>query len=1158
MRDKRPVGWLVLVAGAAVVLASARVSPRGRTTQAVQASSIAAGQAKTPNAKAVRLNNLGIAYMDQQRPQDALKSFEEAAAADQSSVIPRVNQGVALLNAQRTDEARKILMEASQSQPRDPHVWYNLGLLEKSAGNTETALANFKKVEAIDPNDADTHYFIGQLDSQSHEYAKAIAEFQKALELNKFYLSAEFGLAQAYQRSGDTANAKIHLERFQQLNASKLGAPMSLIYGEQGKYSLAEQIPGEPPPLASAIPVRFEIANKIAGLPEPGKVSAATAPASDSGACVFDFDGSGRPDIFLTNATGDGKAALFRNEGHGHFKDVTREAGLDGITGGIGCAAGDYDNDGHADLAVGFRGRVALFHNEGNGTFGGGPQLSALGATQTPYSMTFVDFDHDGDLDLFATTLSSASEGMPASKFKNFLWRNNGNSTFTEWQAESGLAATTGSVGVATSDINNDRAIDFVLAEPDSTPEIFFNPREGMFRESQPWTPAMPNRSYGVAVLDFDKDGWMDLAFTHDRDPFVSLWRNLDGKQFEPVGLPKLKWKHAWGVAALDYDNDGWVDLVAAGEDESGGRIALFRNEGPAGFRDVTKDAGLDKITLSHPRAIVPFDFDGDGAVDLLITQAAGPPVLLRNIGGNKNHWLEIAPRGTNDNKSGIGTKVEVFAGALRQKFEVIGASGYLGQGPAEIHAGLGSENQVDVVRMLWPTGVLQDEINVASGARKEIDEIDRRGSSCPIVFVWNGTRYEFLADMIGPGIVGHWIGPGQRNVPDPDEYLKVSGSQVAARNGRISFKMLEPMEELDYLDQVRLLAVDHPANIEVYPNEYFASNPPFPVFKVIASESAHPPAGAWDDRGHDVLPLLLERDRKYVTDIGSAPYQGFAAMHTLEIDLGDWDASRPLRLLMDGFTDYFTANSMYAAWQAGVKPVAPYVEAQDATGKWVRVVDDMGFPAGLARTMIADLTGKVPAGTRRIRIVTNLKIYWDRIRVDNSSPTIAYRLSEVPLAGATLDFRGYPQVIEGNPKNDIRYVYENASATGPYTRQSGYYTRYGDVKELVTQSDNRYVIFGSGDEVSVEFDPSNLPALVAGWARDYFFYADGFAKDMDFYAAHGDTVSPLPFHTLIPYPYPDGIGYPLDAEHLRSILEYDTRPVNGPAGASFQFRYPQ
>ena len=124
----------------------------------------------------------------------------------------------------------------------------------------------------------------------------------------------------------------------------------------------------------------------------------------------------------------------------------------------------------------------------------------------------------------------------------------------------------------------------------------------------------------------------------------------------------------------------------------------------------------------------------------------------------------------------------------------------------------------------------------------EQVAEIDRRGSSCPIVFVWNGEKYEFLADMIGPGIVGHWTGPNQRNIPDPDEYFKVSGYQVKPQDGVISFKMLEPMEELDYLDQTRLLAIDHPEDVEVYPNERFLSAPPFPLFKVIASQDAHAP----------------------------------------------------------------------------------------------------------------------------------------------------------------------------------------------------------------------------------------------------------------------------------------------------------------------------
>jgi hypothetical protein len=410
---------------------------------------------------------------------------------------------------------------------------------------------------------------------------------------------------------------------------------------------------------------------------------------------------------------------------------------------------------------------------------------------------------------------------------------------------------------------------------------------------------------------------------------------------------------------------------------------------------------------------------------------------------------------------------------------------------------------------------------------------------------------------MIGPGIVGHWIGPNQRNTPDPAEYFKVAGSEVSPKAGHILFRMIEPMEELDYLDRVRLLAVDHPANEEVYPNAYIASNPPFPQFKVFASRGAHPPAGAWDEQGRDVLPLLLKRDRKYITNLPSAPYQGFTAMHSLKLDLGTWDASHPLRLLMDGFTDYFSANSMYAAWQAGIQPVTPYVEAQDSSGKWVRVVDDMGFPAGLARTMVADLTGKVPAGTRYIRITTNLKIYWDRIRIDNSAPDLPYRVTEAGLSNANLRFRGYPRVIEGDPKNDITYVYDDVSRSGPYARQTGNYTRYGDVTDLVRASDDEYVIFGSGDEVAVDFDATRLPSAPAGWVRDYFFYADGFAKDMDFYAKYGDTVTPLPFHTLVPYPYPEGISYPLDDEHLKYLLEYNTRGVAGPASPSFKFHYP-
>jgi hypothetical protein len=378
----------------------------------------------------------------------------------------------------------------------------------------------------------------------------------------------------------------------------------------------------------------------------------------------------------------------------------------------------------------------------------------------------------------------------------------------------------------------------------------------------------------------------------------------------------------------------------------------------------------------------------------------------------------------------------------------------------------------------------------------------------------------------------------------------------VKPRDGMLSFRFLEPMEETVYLDQVRLLAIDHPAAYEVFPNERFLSAPPFPEFRVIASRNAHPPLGAWDDRGREVLSLIAKTDRNYVTDFEDLPFVGFARLHWLELDLGEWDTQKPLRLIIDGNTDYFTATSMYAADQAGVKVIAPYVEAQDAQGKWVRVVEDMGFPAGLERTMIADLTGKLPPGTRRIRIVTNLKIYWDAVRIDQTPDPEELRVSEVPVARAALDFLGYPKEIRLQPASDTTYSYAQRSRSGPYARAAGNYTRYGDVYDLLRASDDRFAVFGSGEGVKLDFDPKTLPALPVGWVRDYFFYADGFEKDLDFYAAHAFTVEPLPRHSLLPYPYPAGKDYPSDAEHLNYQLDYNTRTRSDRMPPSLRYHY--
>jgi tetratricopeptide (TPR) repeat protein len=1137
-------------------------------------------QSKANPVEAARQNNLGAAYMNQQLFEKGLKCFRQAAELDPKLTIALLNEGIALLNLQKIDEAKVALQDALKQDPKNPNAWYNLGLLAKNTGDAQAAIDAFHHVVELDANDADTWYFLGSSYVQAKQFPQAIDAFQHALQLNPLHASAEFGLARAYQQSADVDHAREHMKKFQYITQNKLGAAVSLAYGEQGQYSRAVESPSAVLKAPAQIKVRFVDVTREAGIVSKASDTSDFNQQLGPGACFLDYDNDGKIDIFVADDGAQGGMSLYHNLGNGKFEDVTKKAGIDPSLHGLGCTVGDYDNDGWTDIAVSRNDGVLLFHNEKNGTFkervGSGD--ANIGANDPDLGVTFIDYDHDGDLDLLVTRSGDKAEWGD-------MFRNNGDGTFTNVSEQLGFwgMGSSGGEGAIGTDYNNDRAVDILV--PGLGPSILQNPREGKFLLQKPWSADMPAPVRGAAVLDFDHDGWMDTAFTHDgwsNGQSITLWRNEKGKTAKRVDFPKVEWLKSWGIAAIDYDNDGWVDLVAVGETKEGkGEVRLFRNLGADGFKDVTADVGLDKIQLKEPRAIITGDYDGDGATDLLITQNHGPAVLLRNEGGNQNHWLRLSLKGLADNKSAIGTKVEVFAGGNRQKFEIAGSNGYLGQNSTDIVVGLGAAKEADVVRMLWPTGVLQDEINVAGDRQQNITEIDRRGSSCPTLFVWNGERYELVADMLGAGVVGHWVGPGQRDVPRPVEYIKIDRNAVREKDGKLSFRFMEPLEEAVYLDQVRVLAVDHPAGLEVYPNEYFASNPPYPEFKVVVSKSedARPPAGAWDEHGHNVLPDLLAH--RYFGDFELTRFQGFAQPHSLVLDLGENYRGGPLWLLLHGEVEYFSANSMYAASQAGVRAISPYVEALDSNGKWVRVIDDMGFPAGGPRTMTADLTGKLPDGAQKIRITTNLQIYWDNILVSRTSQVAerSGRLSDaeggtpsgqpagcrryasvcltpVPLVRANLGFHGFPLKIEGTPPGNVQYIYEKVSATGPYARPTGTYTRYGDVLPLLTNLDDQLVVFGSGDEVRLDFDPSKLPALPQGWVRDYFFAAYGYEKDMDFYAAEGNFVAPLPFLKMGEYPYAAGKSFPLDDAHVNYLLEYNTRHVSGNEQRGYWFDY--
>ena len=559
--------------------------------------------------EAARLNNIGVAYMNQQLFEKGLKAFEEAAAKDPNLKVTTLNRGVAMLNLQRIDEAKTLLLKAAQDDPKDPHVWYNLGLFYKNTDSAQTAVESFQRVTELDPNDADSWYFLGSTHAQIKQYPEAIDAFEHALKVDPLHASAQFGLSRSYQQSGQADKAREGLKKFQYITQNKLGTPISLAYGEQGKYSRAEESPVAIEKVGAPIPLKFVDVTRSAGLVTKYD-SSNLRPYFRPGACFLDYDNDGQIDIFFPDNGGEGGMSLYRNLGGGKFEDVTKIARLDATTHAIGCTTGDYDNDGFMDIVVSFADRVLLLHNEKNGTFKDATASAGISTRQTglrsgkmpdlqrggwTVGVTLVDYDHDGDLDLYVTQerpqvilepgnpLHVPLSGEPQEALSadpigrvNQMWRNNGDGTFTDVTDQTGLSTDQSCAGAVGTDFNNDRAVDIVATGYPHEPTIFENPREGKFPARHPWTPFMPSSTVGLAVLDFDHDGWMDIAFTHVRGPALTLWRNDKGK-FEPVTLPETNWVHAFGVSAIDYDNDGWVDLAALGETKEGnGEVRLF------------------------------------------------------------------------------------------------------------------------------------------------------------------------------------------------------------------------------------------------------------------------------------------------------------------------------------------------------------------------------------------------------------------------------------------------------------------------------------------------------------------------------------------------------------------------------------------------------
>ena len=590
----------------------------------------------------------------------------------------------------------------------------------------------------------------------------------------------------------------------------------------------------------------------------------------------------------------------------------------------------------------------------------------------------------------------------------------------------------------------------------------------------------------------------------------------------------------------VDYDNDGVLDLLTLRE----GGLALARNVGGGRWTDATEASGLAGVTpgtASAFQAMALGDLDNDGDTDIAIRTSAGALRLLRNAGGTRNASLRVRLSARVSNRSAVGTKVEVRAGSLRQVLESSSSSPAVA--PSDTVLGLGARGSADVVRLLWPSGILQAETAIAPapGTRElAIAELDRKPSSCPYLFTWNGRRFEFITDFMGGGEMGGWAGPGQWNQPDPDEYVRIRGDQLQAREGRYEVRVTNELEEALFVDRLQLVAVDHPADVDVYPNEGLRS-PPRAPFRLFAVRDRRPPSRAVDEHGHDMLERLAAVDRRYPDDFARLPIRGYAVPHVLELDLGP--ASDRAVLLLTGWTDYAFSSDNVAATQGGTTMTPPSLQVKDAAGAWRTVIEDVGFPVGRPQTIAVDLAGKFLSASREVRIVTSMRIYWDQVQVASPARETPV-LTRMTPATADLHWRGFSAESSPDGREPFGYDYDQVSAHSPWKVPAGRYTREGDVRTLIDAVDDMFAISRPGDELAVSFDARTAAAPPRGWTRTFLLYAHGYSKEMNPRSATPDTVAPLPFRAMTRYPYDGAERFPWTPARVRYDERFNTRIV--------------
>jgi Flp pilus assembly protein TadD len=1074
----------------------------------------------------------------------------DRSSKEYRDVVSAFYVGLAALQVGDDVQAESRLSQVTQLVPAEPAGWANWGVLALRQRNYDVAAQRLEKARNLAPQNDQVYSLLGILDSQRGNSSQAITDLRKAVELNPRNLRAIYQLAEETERQGDENSAIEFQKLMQQILAAQPNNLAALL--ELSRISAKR---GDATTWKAAI---AQIDEKSATWPPEVQKQLATVKASVNGA---DLRAAATQTTFLRNVmmrVPDYRVSLtaikappgdeaqpftsFVKLESPVFKPATPDTtlafdpkpvpGFDGrwnwagaiqlgsagapviaaangrtvrLSSGVtlpfpggsstptadAVLAVDFNYDFKTDLIFAGSGGVRFFTQDSSGAFRDVSAQTKLSKALLDARYTgawAVDIEADGDLDIVMGTGS----GVPT------VLRNNGDGTFLPIHPFDGIS---GIREFAWADVDGDGNPDAAIMDAAGRLHIFINQRQAQFRE-RPLPSNFPLIK-AIAVADANNDGILDFLAVQADGSIVRISDKNEGESWDIAELVKAS-SPVGDVRLLiaDLDNNGAFDLVLAAS--TGAQVWLGDQKGV--FKALNRFVSANVFNAA--------DVSNDGRLDLIGLSSDGQLIQATNHGSQNYHWQVVRPHAAQAvgdqriNPFGVGGEIEIRSGFLVQKLPI--------QGP-QLHFGLGEQTEAEVVRVVWPNGTVRAEFGVK--ADQEIVTEQRLKASCPFLFAFNGKQMEFIKDAVPWGsAIGLRINTiGTAKIAATGEWYKIGRDQLVPHDGYYDVRVTAELWEVYYYDYIALTTVDHPVGTEIYVDERFAIPPPKHGFTVVSTP--HNSASATDDTGRDVTALVSTLDGKALDDFGRGQYQGITRDHYLEVDLGnDVPAKGPLYLIAQG-SIHDTESSINVAVTQGQRWRAHglSLEVPDGHGGWVTAQDNLGFPAGRKKTILFNLTDIFHPGTpHRIRIRTNLEIYWDALHWAQGAPDTPVKTATLNPS-ADLHYRGYSVIHRpdaGAP--EVPDYYDILGSKQRWRDLIGYYTRFGNVDELLNKIDDRYVIVASGDELSMRF--KEQPPPQQGWLRDFVIVGDGWIKDGDFNSTFSKTVLPLPYHAKDEY----------------------------------------